>query len=191
LRRAVRLVAVLNLGYFLLEFVVALHIGSVSLLADGVDFLEDAIINLLIFTALGWGAAKRARLGMALAGILLIPALACLWMLIRKVNAPVPPAAIPLSVTGLGALAINFFCAVTLARHRHGAGSLTKAAFLSSRNDAIANIGIIVAGLVTLVLPSIWPDIIVGLAIAGLNMDAARTVWMAARREQSLIRPEA
>ena len=53
LRRAVRLVALLNLGYFGIEFTVALAIGSVSLMADSVDFLEDAAVNLLIFAALG------------------------------------------------------------------------------------------------------------------------------------------
>ncbi len=185
-----RLVALLNLAYFLVEFCIALHIGSVSLLADGVDFLEDAIVNLLIFAALDWGAAWRARLGMALAGILLLPALALVWMLVQKISAPVPPAAISLSVTGLGALVINVFCAFTLARHRHGAGSLTKAAFLSSRNDAFANLGIIAAGLATLAWPSIWPDVVVGLAIAVINLDAARAVWTAARREHRLTQPE-
>ena len=53
LRRAVRLVALLNLGYFGVEFAVALAIGSVSLFADSVDFLEDASVNLLILAALG------------------------------------------------------------------------------------------------------------------------------------------
>lgn len=53
LRRVVRLVAVLNLAYFGIEFAVALVIGSVSLFADSIDFLEDASINLLILVALG------------------------------------------------------------------------------------------------------------------------------------------
>jgi len=72
-------VAVLNLAYFGVEFAVALAIGSVSLFADSIDFLEDASINLLIALALAWSATNRARLGMALAGILLIPGLATLW----------------------------------------------------------------------------------------------------------------
>ncbi len=55
-------VAVLNLAYFGLEFTVALIIGSVSLFADSVDFIEDASINLLIAAALGWSATSRARL---------------------------------------------------------------------------------------------------------------------------------
>ena len=63
LRRAVLAVAVLNLGYFGIEFAVALAIGSVSLFADSIDFLEDASLNLLILIALGWTARNRARLG--------------------------------------------------------------------------------------------------------------------------------
>jgi Co/Zn/Cd efflux system component len=79
LRRVVIVVAVLNLANFGVEFVVALAIGSVSLFADSIDFLEDASVSLLIAVALGWSATSRARLGMALAGILLIPGVATLW----------------------------------------------------------------------------------------------------------------
>jgi Co/Zn/Cd efflux system component len=89
LRRVVALVALLNLAYFGVEFVVAISIGSVSL-------------------------KFHAR-----------------------------PHPLPLSLTGSGALAINLTCAFMLARYRAHAGSLTKAAFLSARNDSLANIAII------------------------------------------------
>lgn len=184
LRRVVRLVALLNLAYFGVEFAVASAIGSVSLFADSVDFLEDASVNLLILAALTWAAKNRARVGMALAIILLAPALATLWTAWQKFNIPVAPAPVPLSLAGLGALTINLTCAFLLARHRHHRGSLTKAAFLSARNDAMANVAIVLAGLVTaLVWRSAWPDLIVGLAIAVMNADAAREVWSAAREE--------
>ena len=63
-------------------------------------------------------------------------------------------------------------------------GSLTRAAFLSARNDAFANLAIIAAGFVTAVLwTSAWPDLIVGLGIAAMNADAAREEWTAAREE--------
>jgi Co/Zn/Cd efflux system component len=77
--RLSRIVALLNLAYFLVEFAVALAIGSVSLFADSIDFLEDASVNLLIAVAIGWRARYRARLGMALAGVLLVPAVVALW----------------------------------------------------------------------------------------------------------------
>jgi Co/Zn/Cd efflux system component len=183
LRWVVILVAGLNLAYFGVEFSVAIVIGSVSLFADSIDFLEDASVNLLIAVALGWSAIGRARLGMALAGIVLIPGLATLWTAWGKFTTPVPPAPLPLSLAGLGALAINVSCAFMLARFRAHSGSLTRAAFLSARNDTMANVAIIVAGCVTAYTHSAWPDLIVGLGIAAMNADAAREIWTAAREE--------
>jgi Co/Zn/Cd efflux system component len=185
LRKVVIIVAILNLAYFAVEFAIARSIGSVALFADSIDFLEDASVNCLIAIALGWSARGRARLGMALAAILLVPGLATLWTAWGKLLAPIIPAPIPLSLTGLGALAINVSCAFMLVSFRAHSGSLTRAAFLSARNDALANIAIVAAGLVTVSVRSVWPDFVVGLGIAALNFDAARVVWRAARAEQS------
>lgn len=185
LRHAVLIVALANLAYFFVEFGVAQRIGSVSLFADSVDFLEDALVNFLIVVALGWSLKMRARVGMALSGILLIPMLALLWTAWRKFNAPTPPEPWLLSGTGFGALVVNLGCAFLLAKYRHHSGSLTRAAWLSARNDALANIAIIGAGLVTLQWLSGWPDLIVGLGIAIMNADAARAVWTAARNEHA------
>jgi len=189
LRQTVLLVALLNLAYFGVEFAVAIAIGSVSLFADSVDFLEDTSVNLLIAVALSWSAVNRSRLGMALAGILLVPALATLWTAWQKFSLPVPPAPIPLSLTGAGALAVNLICALMLARFRSHAGSLTRAAFLSARNDAYANVAIVLAGFLTLATLSAWPDLIVGLGIAVVNADAARDVLAAARKERAAAAP--
>lgn len=184
LEYVVLIVAALNLAYFGVEFAVALSIGSVSLFADSIDFLEDASVNLLILLALGWSLKNRARVGMALALILLVPGLATLWMAWEKFWLPIAPEPLPLSLAGLGALLVNLTCAFLLARFREHHGSLTKAAFLSARNDAIANVAIIVAAIATAYLwQSAWPDLIVGVGIAIMNADAAREVWEAAREE--------
>jgi Co/Zn/Cd efflux system component len=181
--QAVRLAAILNLAYFGVEFAVALQIGSVSLFADSIDFLEDASVNFLIMFVLAWSAMARARVGMALAGILLVPGLATLWMAWHKFMLPVPPSPLTMSLTGLGALVINLSCAFMLVRFQHHSGSLSRAAFLSARNDALANVAIIAVAVVTMIYPSGWPDLIVGLGIAAINADAAREVWSAARQE--------
>jgi Co/Zn/Cd efflux system component len=98
------------------------------------------------------------------------------------------PAPLPLSATGLGALAVNLLCAFILARYRHHAGSLSRAAFLSARNDALANVAIIMTGFVTVLLwRSAWPDVIVGLGIMAMNAGAAREVWSAARAERGAV----
>lgn len=179
-------VAALNLAYFGVEFTVALAIGSVSLFADSIDFLEDTAVNALILLALGWRRAHRARVGLILAGLLLAPGIATLWTAWEKFAIPVPPAPMPLSLAGLGALAINLSCAFILARFRHASGSLTRAAFLSARNDALANVAIVFAGGITAVTLSAWPDLIVGLGIFVMNLDAAREVYDTARREQRI-----
>jgi Co/Zn/Cd efflux system component len=183
LRKVVIIVAILNVAYFGIEFAVAAAIRSVSLFADSIDFLEDASVNLLIAIAVSWSASTRARLGMVLAGILLVPGLATLWTAWGKFVAPMPPAPLPLTLTGLGALAINLSCAFMLARFQAHGGSLTRAAFLSARNDTVANAAIIAAGFVTAYTHLAWPDLLVGLGIAAMNVDAARGVWRAAREE--------
>ena len=189
LRQTVLLVALLNLAYFGVEFGVAIAIGSVSLFADSVDFLEDASIDLLIAVGLGWSAQNRARLGMVLAAVILVPVAATLWTAWQKFAAPVPPQPVPLTLTGAGAFLVNFACAILLARFRHHSGSLTRAAFLSARNDVLANVAIVAAGLATAATLSVWPDLIVGLGIAALNADAARQVMNAARAERKAAQP--
>lgn len=182
-RRAAITVAILNLVYFFVEFGVAVTIGSVSLLADSIDFLEDASVNALIVLALAWSAKARARVGMLLAGLLMVPALAALWAAWNKISSGVPAAPMPLTLAGAGALVVNILCAFLLAKHRHRECSLSKGAYLSARNDAIANIAIIIAGGLTFSLHSIWPDLVVGVGIAVMNAGAAKEVFEAARGE--------
>lgn len=190
-RRTVLIVALLNLAYFGIEFAVARAIGSVSLFADSVDFLEDTSINLLIFFAAGWTAHRRSIIGSALAVIILVPGVATVVTAIVKILHPVPPEPVPLSLAALGALLVNVACAVLLVRHRSHPGSLARAAWLSARNDALADVAIIGVGVLTLFFATGWLDIVVGLGIAVLNADAAWKVWKLARAERLEPRPEA
>ncbi len=183
LRPVVARVAALNLGFFGIEIAVALAIGSIALIADSLDFLEDAAINLLIFAGIGWSVRNRARLGMVLAAILVIPGLATAYAAWEKFSDLTPPAPLALTLTGLAALAVNLACAAMLARHRDGGGSLTRAAYLSARNDAYANLAIIAAGLVTALTLSPWPDLVAAAGIAVLNADSAGDILRAARAE--------
>jgi len=178
-------VAALNLGYFVVEFAVARAIGSVSLFADSVDFLEDTTINILIVVGLAWSLRARTTLAMGLAGVVLVPAVAAVWTTVDKLLDPEPPGAVPLSWTAAGALAVNATAAWILVRHRDHPGGLVKAAWLSARNDSLGNAAIIVAGLVTAAWPTIWPDVIVGTGLAALNLHAAKEVWEAAREERA------
>jgi Co/Zn/Cd efflux system component len=75
------------------------------------------------------------------------------------------------------------FCSVLLTRFKESEGGLAKAAFYSARNDAIANVLIIIAGFVTLVWVSQIPDLIIGAAIFLMNADSAKDIIQAARKE--------
>lgn len=183
LRRAVIQVAALNCGYFFVEFGVARSIGSVALFADSIDFLEDASVNFLVLFALRWSMQRRAAVAMLLALLLLVPGVATAWMAWQKFLSLAPPETLPLSAAGFGALVVNVYCAYVLARVRNVAGSLSRAAFLSARNDAFANIAIMLSAAVTLVWHSGWPDLVVGIGIFLLNLGAAHEVFEAARRE--------
>lgn len=184
LKRTVLTVALLNLGYMVVEMSVALAVGSVSLFADSVDFFEDFAVNLLIFLALGWSLQRRAALGKVMAVIILLPALAAGWMAVVKFGDPEPPDPLALVVTAGGAVLVNLICTVLLSRFRHDGGSLTTAAFLAARNDVIANVAIIVMGLVTAWTLSGWPDLVLGMLIVVLNATAAKEVWETATEEQ-------
>ncbi len=100
LRRTLMLVVALNLAFVSVEFAVALKIESVSLFADATDFLEDASISMLVLLGLKWPPERRALLGKVLAGIILLPSLAALWMAWRKFNDNVEPEPFLLSLTG-------------------------------------------------------------------------------------------
>jgi len=149
IRNVVRVVAIANLSYFFVEFFFAVRIGSVSLFADSIDFLEDASVNILIFVALGWSLVARKRLSKFFSLLLLVPAFSVLITTLYEINNPSTPDAISLTAVGFGA----------------------------ARNDALANVAIISAGITTIFWDSSIPDLAVGLAIGMLNANAAIKVW--------------
>lgn len=185
LRKIVLVVAALNLTYFFIEFVVALSAGSVSLSADSVDFLEDTAVNLLIFVALGWPLARRAAMGKAMALIILGPATVATWLAIQRFSdASAAPDVGPVVLASVGAIAINGTSAWLLARVRHHGGSLSRAAYLSARNDVLVNVSVIVMAVVTLWTGSGWPDLILGCFIILLALHAAHEVWEVSEEEK-------
>ncbi|HUV47643.1 MAG: cation diffusion facilitator family transporter [Actinomycetes bacterium] len=184
LSRIVLIVAMLNFAYFFVEFAVALSAGSVSLLADSVDFLEDTAVNLLIFVALGWPLARRAAMGKVMALVILGPASLAAWQAIQEFSDPSAPAVAPVVLASIGAIAINGTSAWLLVSVRHHGGSLSRAAFLSARNDVLINTSIIVMALITLRTDSGWPDLILGCVIIALALHAAHEVWSVSEEER-------
>ena len=182
-RRTLIIVALLNLAYFLIEFSAAVKINSVSLFADSIDFLEDTFVNLLIFFSYLITSTLRPKISKILAVIILLPGLTALWAAWEQIMRPSMPEAFELTIVSLGALLINFTCTIILMRFKNDE-SLTKAAFLSARNDVLSNFIIIAAGLTIMIYPSIWPDLIAGIIVFSINFDAAYKVYKIANTEE-------
>ena len=185
-KRTLLIVLLLNLAYFMVEFGFAFTAQSVALFADSIDFLEDTALNFLILISLGASLIVRHRVSKILAIMMLIPSLSGAWMAISKILDPVPPEAGWMTAVGVGALAVNFTCATMIARLNRDRSGLVVAAFFAARNDALANLGIIVAGVITIFWASALPDVVVGLVIMALNADSAYKIWTSSKKENKL-----
>lgn len=181
MRKAVRVVGLLNLAYFGVEFSVALLIGSVALFADSIDFLEDASINVLILLALAWSAPRRGQQGTCW----YYPDSRPRHSLDGLTELRRPDAACATSALAYrsGGAAGQFRARADPGPRSPSRGNLGLAAFLSARNDVFANAAIILAGLVRGYTLSVLPDLLVGLGIAILNAGAAAEVYRAAGEE--------
>lgn len=182
-RRIVGLVALLNGAAAVVEATIAAFIGSVSLFADSADFLEDFLINGLVFCALSWSATSRRKASFGLAALILIPAIAAFGTALYKVFSASVPEPTALTATSVAALAVNLLCAMLLLRLRSGDTALTRGAWLAARNDAVANVLMILAGISTFFWYSMWPDVITGVLMGIINCFAAKEVYEQARAE--------
>ena len=177
------IVALLNLTYFFIELFAAIKINSVSLFADSIDFLEDTFVNLIILFSFLISSTLRPKLSKILVIVILLPGLTALWAAFEQIVRPLPPEAFKLTLVGFGALLTNITCTIILMKFRKKNKSLIKAAFLSARNDVLANLIIIAAGIIIMIYPSIWPDLIAGFIIFLINFDAAYKVYQIANSE--------
>ena len=166
-RRALWLVAALNLAMGAIESVFGYVAGSQALKADALDFLGDGVITGLGLVAVGWGTDPRARAALAQGVFLALMGLGVFAVTLYRVFITQMPEAALMGSLGLMALAVNVACAVILLRHRDGDANV-RAVWLFSRNDAIGNAAVILAALAVVATGSHWPDLITAVAIAGL-----------------------
>ena len=182
-RRALWIVVLLNLGFGLCEIVGGFIAGSQALKADALDFIGDGSITLVGLVALGWSAAARTRVaftqGIFLAGLGVAVIAFAAW---RALNA-VAPVADVMGGIGVVALIVNIGAALVLSRFREGDANV-RAVWLFSRNDALANVAVIVAAALVAWTGSAWPDLLVAGLIALLFIHSAYEIMRGARTER-------
>lgn len=171
----------MNLGYSFIEIAAGFVARSEALKADALDFFGDGLITGLALFALAWGPIWRARTALAQGIFLGAMGLAVLAEAAYRAFYQQSPEPALMGVFGGIALVINIASAILLLPHRHGDVGV-KAVWLFSRNDAIANVLVIVAGVVVAFTASAWPDIVTAGIIAGLFCQSSWHIVSDARR---------
>jgi Co/Zn/Cd efflux system component len=172
----------LNATMFAVEIAGGMRAGSISLLADAVDFAGDAANYAISLAVLSMGLAWRARaalvkgLSMAAFGLFVLEQAA--WHALTGS----PPEPITMGAVGLLALAVNAGVAGMLYAFRDGDADM-RSVWLCSRNDAIGNLAVMLAALGVLGTGGAWPDLAVAAIMGSLALSSGATVVGRARSE--------
>lgn len=181
-RKALWIALLINLAMFAVEIVGGLRSGSVSLLADAVDFAGDAANYGISLAVLSMGLAWRSRaamlkgLSMAAFGVFVIGK--TLWSTLHGI----PPEPLTMGVIAVLALIANGGVAWLLYAFREGDANM-RSVWLCSRNDAIGNVAVLLAAAGVFGTGSAWPDLVVALIMAGLALSSGMTVIRLAKIE--------
>ena len=175
IRRVLVIVLMLNAMMFVIEFGAGLIAQSAALMADSVDMLGDALVYGISLYALGRGIRWRAGAALIKGGFILILGLGVLVQIGIKIAFGVPPVSSIMIICGSMALVANLSCLGLLWPYRRHDVNLAST-FECSRNDVIANVGVIAAAFLVGITTSPWPDVIVAAAIAFLFFRSALRV---------------
>jgi Co/Zn/Cd efflux system component len=188
-RRVLQIVLVINLVMFVAEFTAGVFARSTALMADSVDMLGDALVYILSLYALERSLRWRAGAALFKGGIIAAFGIWVAVEVVLKLTGNIVPTAGTMGIFGFIALAANLTCLALLYQHRNRDVNLSST-FECSRNDVIANTGVIVAAAGVYLFNSGWPDIIVGSAIAILFFRSAVRVLRQAWPQFRSQRPE-
>jgi Co/Zn/Cd efflux system component len=181
-RRALWIALAVNASMFVVEVAGGLHAGSVSLLADAVDFAGDAANYGLSLAVLSMGALWRSRAALVKGASMGIYGVAVLGVAAFMALRGTPPEAVTMGVIGFIALVANVSVAALLYAFREGDANM-RSVWLCSRNDAISNVAVMGAALGVFGTGSAWPDLAVAAIMATLALTSAVAVVRQARGE--------
>jgi cation diffusion facilitator family transporter len=173
--RVLWVVLIINAMMFLVEGVAGLTAHSTSLLADALDMLGDALVYGFSLFVLMRSPRWQAGAALAKGGFMLAFGVGVLAEAVSKVLYPVMPGVETMGVIGGLALGANLVCFILLYRLRSDNLNM-RSTWLCSRNDLVANVGVLVAAAGSYVLMSRWPDMLGGVVIASLSLGSALQV---------------
>ncbi len=174
-RRILWFSLVVNLGMFFIEIIAGAMGNSLALTADAVDFFSDGANYAITLIVLGMSLQARSKAAL-FKGVCMgaVGAYVLFVSVSHIINGTVPRAEV-MGVIGFMALITNVVVALLLFRHRSGDAN-RQSIWICSRNDAIGNIAVMLAGAGVWASQTGWPDIVVGLGIAGLGLWGAAQI---------------
>jgi Co/Zn/Cd efflux system component len=175
----------LNASMFVIEFMAGWIAHSTSLLADSLDMFADAVVYGISLYAVGRAVALKARAAVTNGVLQLTLSLVVLADVSRRLLTDAAPEPMVMSVVSLMALTVNMICFGMLYRFRSGDINL-KASWICSRNDMMANVGVLIAAIMVSQTGRAWPDLVVGTLIAMLVMTSAIRIISEARAIQRI-----
>ena len=181
------IVLILNTAMFGVEFTAGLLSGSIALIADSLDMLGDALVYGFSLYVVGRPSVWKTRAALVKAAVMGLFGVFVLGQVIYKIAVPQVPAYETMGVIGTVVLLTNALCLALLWRHRAEDINM-RSVWMCSRNDLIANVGVLIAALAVWVLGSGWPDVIVGAIICVLFLRSSLVVTREARAELSVQR---
>lgn len=184
-KSVLQVVLCINAAMFFVEFVSGMISHSSALTADSLDMLGDAIVYGFSLFVLHKGAAWRAKAGLLKGLVMAGFGLFVFAQTTYRFSEGLSPTAETMGIIGSLALAANLACLFLLFRHRSDDVNM-RSTWLCSRNDIVANIGVLLAAGLVNMTHSVWPDAIVGCVIAGLFMKSSLSVISESRRELKL-----
>ena len=187
-RNILWIVFAINAVMFGIEIVAGALAGSVALQADALDFFADAANYLVALYVLDRSIRWRAGAALLKGGVMGLFGFYVLGFSLYQLFSETVPEAHVMGIVGTMALMANVVCAVLLFRHRAG-DSNRQSVWLCSRNDAIANVAVIIAAGLVLVTASHWPDLLVGFFMAALSLHSAGQIIRQARGELKTGKP--
>ncbi len=173
----------INFTMFFVEILFGIVAQSTALIADSIDMLADAAVYVIALYAVGRSALTKARVA-HLSGVLqVLIGVSVMGDVVRRVMEGYEPQSMLMFVIGLLALSANVVCLKLISKHRDGEVHM-RASWIFSKNDVIANIGVIVAALIVYLTGAYWADLFIGVAIALLVIKGGFNIIQQARREK-------
>ncbi|MEE3170257.1 MAG: cation transporter [Pseudomonadota bacterium] len=181
-RRALWVALWINLAMFLVEGIASLSSGSVSLMADAIDFFGDSANYILSLAVLSMGMLWRGRAAMV-KGLTMAAFGVVVWArALYVLESGTTPEPMTMGVVGLVALLANVGVAIMLFRFRSGDSDM-RSVWLCSRNDAIGNLAVMAAALGVFGTGTAWPDLAVAAVMGTLAITAGVSVVRHARTD--------